>query len=226
MMQQTHIAQRVESACIPTSSQWKALRLLSEAWLAALSEEQDVWQFAVEIEQLRSLGLSHTDLRRLLCWGYLEHAQERISCDDDQRIFQPLHTLILPKQTCFVLTEKGWAATLDHDAEKNGEEIAGPEFPAGSPHWDVDSRQLWWHDYLIKAFHRPAANQELILAALEEEGWPTRIDDPLPHVPNIDPKVRLHDTIKALNRHHVKRIIRFGGDGHGQGIQWIFLARS
>lgn len=226
MIQQTHFAQRVDSRSIPTSCQRKALRLLYEAWNAAHAEGRDVWQFALEIEQLRALGLSHTDLRRLLCWGHLEHARERTSCHARQRIFQPLQTLNLPKQTCFVLTAKGWEAALKHAADKSGERIADTEEPADSPYWDNDSRQLWWHDCLIKAFHRPAVNQELILAALEEEGWPPRIDDPLPQVPNIDSKVRLHDTIKSLNRHHLKRIIHFGGDGRGQGIQWLFLARG
>lgn len=52
-------------------------------------------------------------------------------------------------------------------------------------------------------FRRPAINQELLLAALEEEGWPTRIDEPLSRTPDIDPKVRIHDAIKALNRCHL-----------------------
>jgi hypothetical protein len=73
---------------------------------------------------------------------------------------------------------------------------------------------------LIKEFRRPAANQELVLAALEEEGWPAKIDDPLPPTSGIDPRVRLHDTIKALNRHHLHQILRFRGDGKGQGIRW------
>jgi hypothetical protein len=79
---------------------------------------------------------------------------------------------------------------------------------------------------LIKAFHRPAVNQERVLAALQEEGWPPRIDDPLPPTGGIDPKARLHDTIKVLNRHHLYRIIHFAGDGKGRGIQWIIVKRG
>jgi hypothetical protein len=47
------------------------------------------------------------------------------------------------------------------------------------------------------------------------------LDDPLPQTPNIDPKVRLHDTIKHLNRHHLRRGICFRGDGRGWGVRWM-----
>jgi hypothetical protein len=40
---------------------------------------------------------------------------------------------------------------------------------------------------------------------------------------DIDPKVRLHDTIKALNRRHLCHILHFGGDGMGRGVQWILV---
>jgi hypothetical protein len=230
MFQQTHIAQCVDSSAIPTLYQWKALRLLNEAWLAAHSEGKDVWQFAVEIEQLRALGLSHTELRCLLCWDYLQHAQERTTVRTSQRIFQPLKALVLPKRTCFVLTTKGQEVASQSDTRLALGDGASPPGPTAalhsgeqSPHWDGEAGQLWWEKHLIKKFRRPAANQELVLAALEEEGWPPRIDDPLPPTGDIDPKARLHDTIKSLNRHHLHRVLYFAGDGKGRGIQWILL---
>jgi hypothetical protein len=73
---------------------------------------------------------------------------------------------------------------------------------------------------LVKQFRLPALNQELILAAFEEEAWPPHIDDPLPNALGQDPKQRLHDTIKRLNRHQVNRLIRFRSDGTGSGIIW------
>jgi hypothetical protein len=72
----------------------------------------------------------------------------------------------------------------------------------------------------------PAANQEVVLAALEEQGWPGRIDDPLPPSHNTDPRTRLHDTIKALNRNQVKRLPSFQGGGTGRGVIWRPLARK
>lgn len=233
MLQQLRSVVRIDSPHFPTPRQWKALHLLCEAWILARWAGQDVWQFAVEIDQLRALGLSHTDLRCLLCRGYLEHARERSTASTSVRIFQPLRTLILPPRTCFVLTARGWKAASELGTEKSANGVARAEgsmaVPCSlpkTPRWDGEARQLWWEGYLLKEFRRPAVNQQLVLTALEEEGWPPRIDDPLPPTAGINPKVRLHDTIKTLNRHHLYRHIRFGGDGRGRGIHWFFLERD
>jgi hypothetical protein len=69
----------------------------------------------------------------------------------------------------------------------------------------------------------PAPNQELILGCFEEEGWPPRIDDPLPPHPELAAKRRLHATITTLNRHHKHRLLRFLGDGSGEGVRWELL---
>ena len=53
---------------------------------------------------------------------------------------------------------------------------------------------------IVKEFKVPAANQEAILAAFQEEGWVPRIDDPLAPQLNQDSKRWLHDTINSLNR--------------------------
>ncbi len=214
-------ALRVDSPGFPTPPLWKALYLLYEAWIAARGEGQDVWQFAVEIDQLRALDLSHTELRCLLRRGYLEHACERTVAGSRRRTFEPLRALILPKRTCFVLTAKGWKAVAEGDAEKGKRVFTSAMKQPEAPRWNSTSRELCWGNYLIKQFRLPAVNQETVLAALEEEGWPPRIDDPLPPTPDLDPKVRLHDTIKALNRHQRRRLIRFRGDGRGCGIRWL-----
>jgi hypothetical protein len=86
------------------------------------------------------------------------------------------------------------------------------------PFWDSNRRELRLGSQVVKRFKWPAMNQELIVLAFEEEGWPRRIDDPLPLDPNIDPKRRLHDTIKCLNRHQLIPLIKFRGDGTGQGV--------
>jgi hypothetical protein len=68
--------------------------------------------------------------------------------------------------------------------------------------------------------------QEAILMAFEEEHWPPRIDDPLPAHPDLLPKRRLHDTIKGLNRKQKNCLIRFMGDGTGEGIRWELIPSS
>jgi hypothetical protein len=73
---------------------------------------------------------------------------------------------------------------------------------------------------VVKEFKLPASNQATILMTFEEDGWPRRIDDPLPPALNCDPKHRLHDTIKNLNRNQKISLLRFMGDGTGRGILW------
>jgi hypothetical protein len=77
----------------------------------------------------------------------------------------------------------------------------------------------------VKLFKVPAINQEAVLAAFEEEEWPPRIDDPLSPRGEQNPKRRLHDTITALNRNQKAPLIRFFGDGSGQGVRWEFTGR-
>jgi hypothetical protein len=93
---------------------------------------------------------------------------------------------------------------------------------AMSPTWDRDRQQLRVGKLIVKEFKVPASNQEAILAAFQEENWPPRIDDPLSPVPDQDPKRRLHDTINSLNRNQKQSLIRFLGDGSGQGVRWEF----
>jgi hypothetical protein len=60
----------------------------------------------------------------------------------------------------------------------------------------------------------------IVLCAFEEEGWPARIDDPLPPQQDQDSKRRLSDTIKCLNRKQSHHLIHFRGDGTGEGVVW------
>ena len=75
-------------------------------------------------------------------------------------------------------------------------------------------------DVIVKQFKVPANNQHRVLTAFEEEGWPERVDDPLPPRDGVDPKRRLHDTINSLNRHQRNALIRFFGNGTGDGVLW------
>ena len=75
-------------------------------------------------------------------------------------------------------------------------------------------------DVAVKQFKVPAENQSRILVAFEEEGWPVHILDPLPPHSELDPNRRLHDTINSLNRHQKHPLLRFLGNGSGQGIRW------
>ncbi len=209
-----------------------ALGLLLEAFESAEELHCSDWDFALEIEELRKAGFTNSDLRWLVCKGYVEHARETRPTDDHSRSFRPTGHLTFHESTCFVLSEtgvefarKGLQQAAHRSSEHyvpapqgNGEQTAEPV-----PKWDPDRLELCVGKSIVKKFQVPAANQELILSAFEEEGWPVRVDDPLPPRPNQDPKARLHTTINALNRNQRDRLIRFRGDGHGEGIRWELI---
>jgi hypothetical protein len=94
------------------------------------------------------------------------------------------------------------------------------------PHWDAWSRRLWFGATLIKEFNVPAKNQELVLAAFEEQSWPECIDDPLRQDASVDSKERLHNTLIRLNRAHRHRVIHFGGNGNGLGVKWTRIPKA
>ena len=100
------------------------------------------------------------------------------------------------------------------------DEVTSPKRDVLTPTWDPLRRQLRLGRDVVKHYKLPSPNQERILCAFEEDEWPARVDDPLPPTPTKDPKIRLHNTIKGLNRNQRLRLIRFRGDGHGEGVLW------
>src|SRR4029079_19770564 len=94
-----------------------------------------------------------------------------------------------------------------------------------TPEWNASRRELRYQGQVIKHYRVPAENQELILSAFQEEGWPHCIDDPLPQDGEVDPKQRLQATIKSLNRNQLVRLIRFHGNGNGSQVYWEFSAK-
>jgi hypothetical protein len=205
----------------------------------------DEWDFAVEIKCLRDHWLSDNDIRWLVAKGYVAHARETTVAGDTKRQFRHGDPCIFSKRTAFVLTSSGQAfveSLIERAAEQaNGQagkrvkpSVESAAIPAASqgskrdarkaakPTWDRDRHELRVGNAVVKAYKVPSPNQETILSAFEEEGWPPRIDDPLPPHPELIAKRRLHDTIKALNRNQKNRLIHFLGDGTGEGIRWEF----
>ena len=127
-------------------------------------------------------------------------------------------------ETRFLLTDAGMSFAGDRAAPVllrfTDRPASNRAEAAGMPRWEGDDCTLYLGDQIVKRFKRPSPNQEIILATFEEEGWPSRIDDPLPPVGDIDPKRRLHDSIKWLNRNQEMRLLHFSGDGSGEGVRW------
>jgi hypothetical protein len=230
------ISARIEPTARPRSDVrphlHEALGLLLQANEYALELEQDVWDLAVELHVLRAAKLTNSDLRWLAAKGYIEHAVELTGVSDPKRHFRRTALLTFSDSTCVVLTSSGVSVAREACS------VESVGVPANSrvslcnvgisddlpscPKWDDQRRQLRVGSEIVKEFKLASPNQETILTAFEEEGWPPRIDDPLPQLPPLDPRRRLHDTIKALNRKQRNCLIRFMGDGSGEGIRWEF----
>jgi hypothetical protein len=195
--------------------------------------ELSEWDFAVDLSSFHRLNLSDSDLRWLISTGYVRHAIEKTSPADDFRRFVNSKTLAVGRKSCFVLTEKGAAASraiLKHYGSEPRRVSKSPanrlhDTPPASlrPHWDRDQQELRLGSIIIKKFRVPAASQEMVLAAFEEEHWPPRIDDPLPPHRNVSQKRRLQETIRSLNRNQKHPLIRFLGDGNAKGVLWTLL---
>ncbi len=231
-----------------------AFRPLLTAIDYACQSNCDRWEFAVEMEQLTALGLAPNDFRWLVRHGLVHHQREVTLESDDGRAFLPTGDLIFPDRTCFVLTDRGIQlaqALLANHQTVVPDVLRAAEVPRGieaaeafesletasgangrhhqdarRPRWDSERRVLGVNGMIVKCFKWVAVNQQAILCAFEEEGWPPRIDDPLPPQPDQDAKRRLSDTIKCLNRKQTNPLVHFRGDGTGEGVVWEFVSSS
>ena len=88
------------------------------------------------------------------------------------------------------------------------------------PRWNRDESKLFFGKKLIKKIRRPsnAMNVIQVFDTFENQGWPSRIDDPLTDEQGTRDQQRLHLTIRSLNRD--LKLIRFHADGYGTGIIW------
>lgn len=209
-----------------------ALAVALHAYECAHDAGADPWQFALSVRELETAGLKLTDIRWLLLRNYASLAKEITAPSDVTRQFRPLPFTALARGAHLMLTDAGAAEfsrrlTLRQSApaeESPNEPRAVPESHPRRPHWDAGRRELLVGTTVVKRFRVPAPNQELILQAFEEDGWPFHIDDPLPPVTDIDSQQRLRATIKSLNRSQSVALIRFHANGGGQVIYWDMVA--
>jgi hypothetical protein len=209
------------------------LLLLLQAHDYAKATGRECLDFAVEVADLRQLGMTNTDCRWLVCEGWTLLVRELKPVSGETRRFQHDVGLTIHRRACLVLTPAGEQVARQLTTRTSGRTRGEPRkapppetFSPVVPHWDRDRRELRLGARLIKQFKLPSPNQEMILTVFDEESWPARIDDPLPPSTSVNTKQRLHDTIKNLNRNQKQRLVRFLGDGTGQGVRWELITED
>jgi hypothetical protein len=201
-----------------------ALQNLASAYGYACDAECDPWQFAVEISLLNANGVSMGTLRWLVMKGYVEHAFEITRPNNTLRKFRPGRNLAFNEQTCFVITDAGLSPPNGTPAI--GEPGRFSEAESVLPHWDREARILCVGRQIVKQYRVPSPNQEAVLAAFQEEGWPKFIHDPLSPAAEQPPKQRLRETIRGLNTNQKNALVRFRGDGTGERVGWEVVDAS
>jgi hypothetical protein len=158
-------------------------------------------------------GVDAARLRSLLAAGLIQDANEAGTAQGPQA------------QSRFVLTAAGCQLAYRVIAAPVGPRLAAqtcrrPPAPGEKPHWDRAGRALWFAGAVVLRFRRSAGNQERLLDAFEEQGWPPEIDDPLPRLRRVKPGERLRDTVKHLNAHLGGEPLHFRVDTEGRAVFW------
>ena len=222
---------------------------LLKASQQAIDVDVDVWEFAVDIDTLLHLGLTKSDLRWMTFKSFVQHAHEVTRPTELFRTFDRSRQTSFSARSCFTITTQFAQSLLSDSTPTSAEYARRKTAPLAeslgckpgssgssedlqlSPEWDPRQRLLSVCGFTVKHFQLPAKNQELVLSAFQEEGWPTQgIFDPLPQECAKVPRQRLRDTIRCLNRNQKfsmngsplegKCFIRFRGDGSGEKVTW------
>lgn len=180
------------------------------------------WDFAIDFSDAQTMGVAANDLLWMARKGWIQTGVHS-GAPSGRGMAATVPALKgVGTQSQFVINERGLEIIRTFSGtvpENRAESLACP--PSKSvPTWDAQRHELTLDGRLIKRFRWPATNQEVVLTAFEEDAWPSRIDDPLPGSDDLEPKRRLSDTIKCLNRNQCVQLLRFRGDGTGEGIIW------
>ncbi len=212
---QTHVPRGARAALAPL---WKAFACSQDLRI-------DPWEFALPLQHLADLGVDQSDLRWLVLHGY-------VTFRNRARRYQPSPNAGVSVDPRLMITEVGLlvadpsAAAEDSSPGRSLNSADIISVNSHVPQWDRRRRRLSFDGCVVKQFRLPASNQEAVLSAFEAEGWPASIDDPLPFLPELPAKERLHVTIRHLNANHQNRLIRFRGNGTGEAVLWQPIAAS
>jgi hypothetical protein len=184
----------------------------------------------VPLSHLRGKGVPDHLLLWMIFQAHVVHSQAAANDAKGGDDGASTGSLLLTASSSFSLTDLGelFASRFLDDVLASFEEAileaAWDMLIVGrlTPWYDKDDRVFWWGRHVLKCFRQPSPNQELVLSAAEELQWTSWFDDPLPKRAGKSPKIRLHDTIKDLNRRQAPHLIHFKGDGTGSRIGWEY----
>ena len=161
-------------------------------------------------------------LRLLVECGYAEHQLE--VAGKENRKFQQARSLLFGESSCFLLTEadRDWAMQLLLNESEQARKRSSKK-KRQTPIFDEQERELPVGSVIVKKFRQPAAGQELVLLSFQELKWVSEIDNPLAVRRDRNVKELLQQTIVNLNRKQRVPLIRFGGNGSGTRIRWMYL---
>lgn len=207
------------------------LLLLRQAHSHAIQFHCHASATAIEQSTLRLAGVGPEYLQWMVSQGFLqETTYPADSCDGTTIAIRSESKRLRVSKTCWYLSEAGfaWIADfllqisflLDVVPSDFNRDRAQETHHVMRPHWDARQRRLWMNGVIVREFHRPAPNQEAILAAFEGQVWPHCILDPLPPTWGKNVKKHLNETIDNLNASLTVRLIQFRGDGTGRGVCW------
>jgi hypothetical protein len=183
---------------------------------------------AVPYSRFRERRVPDVVLLWMMYQAHVEHLLPSPPGAGGTTALRPAASLQVGKASAFCLTDRGEEFGNDFLADALVPEDDGAFAEAWgrlllgtlAPNYDRENRVFAWGRHMLKCFRQPAVNQELILSAAEEQGWPPWFDDPLPRRGGANPKVLLHNTINDLNRRQSVYLVHFRGDGTGRRIGW------
>lgn len=200
------------------------LNSLNEALAYARDLRTSRWELAVEWDTLRRFGVTPSDLRWLAGRGLVESGLEVTTPSSRQRSFHPCQQLMISKRTCFVLTDAGEELLARRsrlvDADWPASDSPSEDRSAATlPQWDHDRLELRLGTTVLRQFKLPSADEERVLAAFEERGWPHCIGSPLPAGAEYR---RLVECVTALNWRQRRPLLHFGCSEPGNQVTWEF----
>jgi hypothetical protein len=199
-----------------------AYSYLLEACKDAKEEGLEPRQRLLGYSHLREAGAGADTLQWMQFQGHVEHFER------DEGGWGPRQSAVPDARSVYALTPLGEAfaeillCLLLMPETEDEFDWAWGMLQVGrlAPRYDAEHRLLSWGRHALKSYRQPSGNQETILLAAEELAWPDWFDDPLPRARSGNPKVRLHDAIKLLNRHQCEHLVQFKGDGTGRRVGW------